>query len=148
MTVPSRFWWRRPKGIFGKLTLRSTFLPADCCCKPFPSVPMLCLVAQPCPTFCDPVDCSLPDSSVAHQAPLSMGFSRPEYWSGLPCPPPGDRPNPGIEPRSHTLQVDSLLSVSPGKPKNTGVGSLSLLQWNFLAQESNQDLLHCRWILY
>ena len=38
--------------------------------------------------------------TVAHQAPLSMGFSRPEYWSGLPCPPPGDRPGPGMEPES------------------------------------------------
>ena len=38
--------------------------------------------------------------TVAHQAPLSMGFSRQEYWSGLPCPPPGDLPNPGIEPAS------------------------------------------------
>ena len=37
--------------------------------------------------------------TVAHQAPLSMGFSRQEYWSGLPCPPPGDLPDPGIEPR-------------------------------------------------
>ena len=41
--------------------------------------------------------------TVAHQAPLSMGFSRQEYWSGLPCPPPGDLPNPGIEPRSPEL---------------------------------------------
>ena len=38
--------------------------------------------------------------TVAHQAPLSMGFSRQEYWSGLPCPPPGDLPDPGIEPES------------------------------------------------
>ena len=38
--------------------------------------------------------------TVAHQAPLSMGFSRQEYWSGLPCPPPGDLPDPGIEPSS------------------------------------------------
>ena len=38
--------------------------------------------------------------SIAHQAPLSMGFSRQDYWSGLPCPPPGDLPNPGMEPAS------------------------------------------------
>ena len=50
-----------------------------------------------------------------------------EYWSGLPCPPPGDLPIPGIEPRSPALKVDSLPSEPPGKPKNTGVGSLSLL---------------------
>ena len=43
-----------------------------------------------------------------HQAPLSMGFSRQEYWSGLPCPSPGDLPNPGIEPRSPALQVDAF----------------------------------------
>ena len=55
---------------------------------------------------------------------------------------------PGIEPRSSTLQADSVLSEPPGKPKNTGVGSLSLLQGIFLTQESNQGLLHYRWILY
>ena len=77
-----------------------------------------------------------------------MGFSRPEYWSGLPCPPQGDLPNPGIQPRPPTLQADSLSSEPPGKPKNTGVGSLSLLQGNFLTQESNRGLLHCWQILY
>ena len=46
--------------------------------------------------------------TVAHQAPLSMGFSRQEYWRGLPCPPPGDLPNPGIKPLSPALQADSL----------------------------------------
>ena len=49
------------------------------------------------------------------QAPLSMGFSRQEYWSALPCPPPGDLPKPGIEPRSPMLQADSLPSEPPGK---------------------------------
>ena len=73
--------------------------------------------------------------TVACKAPLSKGFSRQEYWSGLPCPPPGDLPNPGTEPRSPTLQVDSLPSEPPQKPKNTGVGSLSLLQRIFLTQE-------------
>ena len=77
-----------------------------------------------------------------------MGFSRQEYWSGLPCPPPGDLPNPAIEPRSPALRVDSLLSVPPGKPKNTGVGSLSLLQRIFPTQKLNRGLLHCRRILY
>ena len=52
-----------------------------------------------------------------------------EYWSGLPCPPPGDLPKPGIESRS--LALDSLPSEPPGKPKKTGVGSLSLLQGIF-----------------
>ena len=50
------------------------------------------------------------------QAPLSTEFSRQEYWSGLPLPSPGDRPNPGIEPRSPVLQADSLPSEPPGKP--------------------------------
>ena len=86
--------------------------------------------------------------TIAYQATPSMGFSRQEYWSGLPCPSPGDLPNSGIKPRSPALQVGSLLADPPGKPKNTGVGSLSLLQGIFLTQESNQGLLHCRWILY
>ena len=62
--------------------------------------------------------------TIARQTSLSMGFSRQEYWSGLPCPPPGDLPNPGIEPRSHSLQADSIQSEPPGKPMNTRVGSL------------------------
>ena len=52
--------------------------------------------------------------TVAHQVSLSMGFSRQEYWNGLPFPPPGDFPNPGIQPRSPTLQADSLPSEPPG----------------------------------
>ena len=56
--------------------------------------------------------------TVAYQAPQSMEFSRQEYWSGLPFPSPGDLPNPGIEPRSPTLQADALLSELPGKPQN------------------------------
>ena len=70
------------------------------------------------------------------------GFSRQEYWSGLPCSPPGDLPNLQIEPRSPALQADSFPSEPPGKPNNIGVGSLSLLQENFLTQELNQGLLH------
>ena len=53
--------------------------------------------------------------TVAYQAPLSMEFSRQEYWSGLPFPSPGDLPHPGIEPRSPTLQADVLPSEPPGK---------------------------------
>ena len=77
-----------------------------------------------------------------------MDFSRPEYWSGLLFPSPGDLPNPGIKPRSSTLQVDSLPAEPPGKPKNTGVGSLSLPQRIFPTQESNLGLLNYRQILY
>ena len=90
-------------------------------------------VTQLCPTLCDP---------------MSGEFSRQEYWSGLPCPSPGDLPNPGIKPRSSALHADSLLSELPGKPMNTGVDSLSLLQGIFLPQESNWGLLHYRRILY
>ena len=67
------------------------------------------LVAQSCQTLATPW-------TIAHQAPLCVGFSRQEYWSGLPCPSPGDLPDPGIEPGSPALQADSLLSEPPGKP--------------------------------
>ena len=65
-------------------------------------------VAQSCLTLCDP-------RTVAHQAPPSVEFSRQEYWSGLPFPSPGDLPDPGIEPRSPTLQAEALTSAPPGK---------------------------------
>ena len=54
--------------------------------------------------------------TVAYKAPLSMGFSRHEYWSGLPFPSPGDLPDPGIELGSPALQADALPSELPGKP--------------------------------
>ena len=76
-------------------------------------------------TLCDPMDYI-----------QSLEFSRPEYGNGVPFPSPGDLPNPGIEPRSPSLQADSLPAEPPGKPKNTGVGSLFLLQWIFPTQES------------
>ena len=59
--------------------------------------------------------------SVGHQAPLSMGFSRQEYWSGLPFPPPRDLPDPGIKPRSPALQANSL-------PTETGVHQIAI-EW-------------------
>ena len=65
------------------------------------------LVAQSCLTLCNPMDCG----------PLSMEFSRQEYWSELPFPSPGHLPNPGIEPGSPTLQADSLPSEPQGKPQ-------------------------------
>ena len=54
--------------------------------------------------------------TVARQSLLSMGFPRQEYWSGLPCPPPGDLLDPGIRPRSPMLQADTLPSEQPEKP--------------------------------
>ena len=66
-------------------------------------------VAQSCPTLCNPMD------SGPHQAPLFMGFSRQEYWSGLPFLSPWNLPDPGIEPRSPVFQANSLTSELPGK---------------------------------
>ena len=72
----------------------------------FISKSTLCVMAaQSCPTLW----------TVTHQAPLSMRFSRQEYWSGLPFPSPGDLPDPGIEPGSLAFQADSLPSELPGK---------------------------------
>ena len=68
-----------------------------------------CAKSLSCVQLCNPW-------TVARQAPLSMAFSRQEYWSGFPCPPPGDLPSPRIEPRGPTLQVDSLPSELSGKP--------------------------------
>ena len=56
--------------------------------------------------------------TVAYQGPLSMGFSRQEYWSGLPFPSSGDLRNPGIEPRSPSLRADALPSEPPGNGNN------------------------------
>ena len=60
---------------------------------------------------------SLRPWTVVYQAPPSMGFSRQEYWSGVPLPSPGDLPDLGIEPRSPAFQADALTSEPPGKPK-------------------------------
>ena len=62
--------------------------------------------------------------TVAYQAPLSVGFSRQECWSGLPFPSSGDLPNPGIEPGSPALQADALPSAPPGKPNSLAPGKL------------------------
>ena len=70
--------------------------------------------------------------TIAHQAPLSMEFSKQGYWSGLPFPSPGDLPNPGIEARSPALRADSLPSETSGKPEEP---------W----EEPNLDF--CRWAL-
>ena len=93
-------------------------------------------VSQWCPTLFDPMDCIVPGIVQARilewvAFPFSRGSSQP-----------------GIKPRYPALQVDSLPAGLQGKPKNTGVGSLPLLQWIFLTQESSQGLLHCRQILY
>ena len=79
---------------------------------------------------------------------LSMKFSRPEHWSGSLSLIQEILPNPGSKSRSPALQADSLPAESQGKPKNTAVDSLSLLQRIFLTQESKWGLLNCRLILY
>ena len=82
--------------------------------------------------------------TVPHQPPLSMGFFWQEYWSGLPCPPPGDLPNLGTEPMSPALKVDSLPAKPPGKP-------LKQHGWTFILSEINQTgeryNLTCMWRL-
>ena len=93
-------------------------------------------VTQSSPTLCDPMDYTV------------HGILQARILEWVAFPSPGDLPNPGIKPRSPALQVDSLPTESQGKPNNTGVDSLSLLQGIFLTQELNQGLLYCRQILY
>ena len=86
--------------------------------------------------------------TIACQAPLSMGILQTRILEWAAMPSLGDLPNPGIKPRSPTLQANYLPSELPRKPKNTGVDSLSLLQGIFSTQESNWGLSHCRKILF
>ena len=74
--------------------------------------------AKSCLTHCNP--------TVAHQPPLSLGFSKQEYWSGFPLPPPGDLPDPGIKPKSPVLQVDSLPLSHLGSPSSHTTHYLTL----------------------
>ena len=101
---------------------------------------MLCLVAQSCLTLCNLMDCRLPGSSVPGDS------SGKNTWVDFHALlqgvfPTQDRTNV-------SLQVDSLPSEPPEKPKNTGVGNLSLLWEPYSDPGINQGLLHCRWILY
>ena len=93
-------------------------------------------VTESCPTLCAPMDYTV------------HGILQARILEWVAFPSPGDLPNPGIKPMSPTLQADSLPAEPQGKPKNTRVDSLSLLQCIFLTQESNQGFLCCRWILY
>ena len=88
-------------------------------------------VTQSCLTLCDPVNCG-------HQAPLSLGFSRQEYCSGLPFPFPRELPNPGIKPRSLALQADALTSEPLGKPHEVEKDSLFVRQKG--AQQKNNSV--------
>ena len=84
----------------------------------------LCLDTQSCPTLSDPMDCSPPGSRLL----CVWAFSRQEYWSGLPCPHPGDLPNPGIKPRSPARRRILYHLSHQESQKNAGLGSLSLPQ--------------------
>ena len=110
------------------------------------STSLSCQFSLCCPVLsCPVVSTSLGPRALQPTGLLCpWGFSRQEYWSGLPCPPPGDLPDPGTEPRSPPKQGDSLSSEPLQKPKNTGMCSLSLFQGIFPTQESNWGLLHCR----
>ena len=78
--------------------------------------------------------------TVARQDPLSIGFSRQEYWSGLPCPPPGDLPNSGIEPPSLVSPAlqESLPAEPLGKPHGVQLGTISGLTPNKLCDLENK----------
>ena len=96
----------------------------------------------------DSVSCSVvsdslqpPPRSVAHQAPLSMGFFRQEYWSRQPFPSPEDLLNLGTEPRSPTLQADSLPADTQGKPKNIGLVAYPFSSRS--SQSRNQTRVSC-----
>ena len=78
---------------------------------------------------------SVTPGTVAHQAPLSMGFCRQEHWSGLPFPSPGDLSNPGIEPESPALQADSLPRAPPGSP----LGRKALIKWSHMCTHKERD---------
>ena len=79
--------------------------------------------------------------TVAHYAPLSKGLSRQEYWSRLPCPPPGDFLHPGIEPRSLALQADSLLLSHQGSLPSLIMSVLLLSTWGNSSTEKLSHLL-------
>ena len=98
-------------------------------------------VSQLCPTLCNSMDCC----PVAHQAPLSMGFSRQEYWRGLPFSSPGNLPGPGIELRSSTLQADSLPFEPRGNPHFAWMHTISLYRYT-TTYLSVQDFMEV-WII-
>ena len=113
----------------------------------------LSLLFTSVPIYIQNLEKDLQKRSLQPHGLQSMEFSRPEQWSipqyiFQPFLSPGHLPNPGIKPRPPALWADSLPAEPQGKPENTGVGSLSLLQQMFPTQELNPGLLHCRWILY
>ena len=105
---------------------------------------LCCLDAKSCPTL-------VTSWIVTRQAPLSMGFPRQEYWSGLPFPPSGDLPDPGIEPRSPAPQANSLPILKPGfsrwlsgKESACNAGDASLIPGlGRFPEEGNGNPLQC-----
>ena len=83
--------------------------------------------------------------TVAHQAPLSMGFSRQEYWNGLPCPPPVDLPNPGIEPES--LLSPALAGGFFTTSATWEAQEILISDMNFLWYSLNLSLYFCFWLI-
>ena len=79
--------------------------------------------------------------TVAYQAPPSMGFSRQEYWSGLPFPSPGDLPDPGIKPGSPSFQADALTSEPPGKPQGPAISHIPRLPGVAQGLQVSEDTL-------
>ena len=104
---------------------------------------------QSCLTLCNPMDCSLPGSSVH-----GILQTRILDWSGLPCPPPGDLPDPGIEPASPAapaLQADSLPLSHQGSPASILLPLKSLALWHTMRIQLNEQATSLRqkaWILY
>ena len=108
----------------------------------------ICSVAQSCPTLCEPLDCSLPGSSV-------HGILGEEYWSGLQFSSPGDLPKPGIKPvslMSPALAGEFFTTVSPGKPKyprghiqlrSWGMGVCNCNFWGFFLISGVDRLIKC-----
>ena len=94
---------------------------------PYPEIKKMCGCVCVCCRF-SCVSLFATRWTVACQVPLSMGFPRQEYWSGLPCPSPRDLREPGMEPTSPALQADSLSTESPGKPPKMYTEYLTLGQ--------------------
>ena len=133
--------------------------PVDCllCCSRLTMTGLVacCAAAHPCPSklLCCAVVTVTSDSLQPHglqpaRLPCPWEILQARILEWVARPSSRGSSQPGIEPWSPTIQAGSLPSEPPGKPKNTGVGSLSLLQGIFPTQESNWGLLHCRQILY
>ena len=123
---------------FQELCFPEQRISGDCFGLSRPESAVKVLVAQLYPVLFDP---NATPWTVAHQSPVSMGFSRQEYWNGLPCPPQGDLPNPGIELRSPALQVDSLLSEPPGKPDSIYSFLLKRVNDSFFIAYINEQVI-------